>query len=116
MRAHEDRSYQASRIWPFAIKTLRYTSDLTDAEWALVRPLIPAAAGRDSRGAVDLREIVNGVLYVICLDCSRTSLPEDLPPFSTISEHFECWDSDGTLDRICRALITSHYQKGRTKT
>ena len=63
---------------------LRYESDLTDAEWALVAPLIrPAKRGGRPR-TVDIREVLNAIFYVLWTGCQWKALPKDLPPRSTV--------------------------------
>jgi transposase len=83
---------------------LRYPSDLTDDEWAHVAPLIPAAKRGGNRRTVDLREVVNGLLYVLSTGCQWRAIPKDLPPRSTVYGYLDLWDWDGTLDRIHEAL------------
>ena len=58
---------------------LRYPSDLTDAEWALVAPLLPPAKRGGRRRTVDLREVVNGIMYVLGTCCQWRAIPKDLP-------------------------------------
>ena len=68
---------------------LRYDSDLTDAEWALVEPLIrPAKRGGRPR-TVNVREVLNAVFYVLWTGCQWKALPKDLPPRSTVWEYLE---------------------------
>jgi transposase len=62
---------------------LRYPSDLTDAEWALVEPLIPPAKRGGRRRSVDLRAVLDGIFYVLATGCQWRALPKDLPPRST---------------------------------
>ena len=57
-----------------------YPSDLTDAEWALVAPVIPPARHGGAKRTVDVREIVNGILYVLGTGCQWRAIPKDLPP------------------------------------
>src|SRR4051794_40574127 len=65
---------------------LRYDSDLTDAEGALVAPLIrPAKRGGRPR-TVDVREVLNAIFYVLWTGCQWKALPKDLPPRSTVWE------------------------------
>jgi len=59
---------------------LRYPSDLTDEEWALVEPMIPPAKHGGRRRTVVVREVVNGVMYVLSTGCQWRYLPKDLPP------------------------------------
>jgi transposase len=83
---------------------LRYPSDLTEEEWALIGPLIPPAKKGGNKRTVVEREIVNGVMYILSTGCQWASLPKDLPARSTVNDYFLRWDEDGTLDRIHHAL------------
>jgi transposase len=83
---------------------LRYPSDLTDQEWALIEPLIPPVKRGGNRRRVNLREIVNALLYVLSTGCQWRAIPKDLPPRSTVYDYFDLWDWDGTLMRIHEAL------------
>ena len=85
-------------------KGLRYPSDLTDQEWALLAPLIPPAKRGGRKREVDLREVVNGILYVLGTGCQWRALPTDLPPKSTVHDYLMLWEWDGTLDRIHHEL------------
>ena len=93
---------------------LRYPSDLTDDEWALVKPLIPPAKRGGNRRHVDAREIVDGLMYILSTGCQWRALPKDLPPRSTVHDYFDLWSWDGTLDRIHHALyVKCREQAGR---
>jgi transposase len=83
---------------------LRYPSDLTDAEWAHVEPLIPPAKRGGNRRHVEAREVVNGLVYVLSTGCQWRAIPKDLPPRSTLYDYFDLWGWDGTLERIHAAL------------
>ena len=83
---------------------LRYPSDLTDHEWAFIRPLIPAAKRGGNKRTVDVREVVNGLMFILSTGCQWAALPKDLPPRSTVWEYLDLWDWDGTLERIHHAL------------
>ena len=83
---------------------LRYPSDLTDAEWAHVEPLIPPAKRGGNRRHVNVREVVNGLMYVLSTGCQWRAIPKDLPPRSTLYDYFDLWGWDGTLERIHEAL------------
>ena len=94
--------------------TLRYPSDLTDAEWALIGPLIPPAKRGGNKRTVNVREVVNGLMYVLSTGCQWAALPKDLPPRSTVNGYFCRWDHDGTLDLIHYALyVQCREQAGR---
>ena len=84
--------------------TLRYPSDLTDEEWALIAPVIPPAKRGGGKRTVSIREVVNGLMYVLSSGCQWRAIPKDLPPRSTVNGYFALWDYDGTLDRIHHAL------------
>ena len=83
---------------------LRYPSDLTDEEWALTEPLIPPAKPGGNKRTVNLREIANGLMYILSTGCQWRAIPKDLPPRSTLHDYFDLWSWDGTLDRIHDAL------------
>jgi transposase len=83
---------------------LRYPSDLTDEEWALVEPLIAPAKRGGAKRTVDVREVVNGLMYILSTGCQWRAIPKDLPPRSTLYDYFDLWSWDGTLDRIHDAL------------
>ena len=83
---------------------LRYPSDLTDAEWALVASLIPPAKRGGNKRTVDMREVVNGLMYVLSTGCQWATLPKDLAPRSTVHDYLDLWEWDGTLERIHHAL------------
>lgn len=94
---------------------LRYPSDLTDAEWALVEPVIPPQTRTGGRKrSVDLREIVNGLMYILSTGCQWRAIPKDLPPKSTIYSYFDLWNYDGTLERLHHILyVECRKQAGR---
>ena len=77
-----------------------YTSDLTDAQWAILEPLLPPPKLGGRPRSVDLREVVNGLLYVLHTGCPWRSIPHDLPPWPTVWTYFRQWRDDGTLDRL----------------
>lgn len=77
----------------------RYQSDLTDAQWALLPPLMPAPA-RTGRPRADLREVTNGILYLVRTGCQWRLLPKCFPPWSTVHSWDRRWRSDGTLEVI----------------
>ena len=93
---------------------LRYPSDLRDAEWALIAPLIPPAKHGGRRRSVDVREVLNAIFYVLSTGCQWNALPKDLPPKSTVYDYFDLWEWDGTLERIHHELyVAVRDQEGR---
>jgi len=83
---------------------LRYPSDVTDDEWALIAPLIPPAKRGGRRRSVDVREVVNGLLYVLSTGCQWRYVPKGLPARSTLFGYFDLWTYHGVIDRIHHAL------------
>ena len=67
---------------------LRYPSDLTNEEWALIAPVIPRAKRGGNKRTVDVREVVNGLMYVLSTGCQWRAMPKDLPPRSTVNHYF----------------------------
>ena len=95
-------------------KGLRYPSDLTDPEWSLIAPLIPPAKRGGRKREVDVREVLNAILYVLGTGCQWRALPKDLPPRSTVHNYFTLWEWDGTLDRIHHHLyVMTRELEGR---
>ena len=93
---------------------LRYPSDLTDDEWAIVAPMIPPARHGGRKRSVNVREVLNGIFYVLWTGCQWKALPKDLPPKSTVHDYLELWNWDGTLERIHHALyVAVREQEGR---
>ena len=93
---------------------LRYPSDLTDAEWALIEPLIPPARHGGRKRSINVREVLNGIFYVLWTGCQWKALPKDLPPKSTVHDYLELWNWDGTLERIHHTLyVAVREQAGR---
>src|SRR4051812_47555239 len=84
---------------------LRYPSDLTDDEWGLVEPLIPPGKRGGDKRTVIMREVVNGLMYILSTGCQWRAIPKDLPPRSTLFDYFDLWGWGGTLDRIHHALF-----------
>ena len=93
---------------------LRYPSDLTDAEWALIEPLIPPAKRGGGKRSVDMRAVVNGLMSVLSTGCQWRAIPKDLAARSTVHDYFDLWDYDGTLERIHHTLyVACREQAGR---
>ena len=91
---------------------LRYTHDLTDAEWALVKPLIPPAKRGGNKRTVNIREVVNGLMYILGTGCQWRDIPKDLAKRSTVHGYFTRWDYDGTLDKIHHLLYIQCRELG----
>src|SRR5260370_15081953 len=85
------------------MRTQRYPSDLTDAQWALIKPFIPVYPGGRPRKTA-MRDVLDAILYLLCTGCQWRYLPNDFPPKSTVWGYFNRWRHNGTLDRIHDAL------------
>jgi putative transposase len=84
---------------------VRFASDTTDEEWAVLGPLMPAAAGIGRPRTTCLREVVNAILYVLRTGCPWRALPKEFPPRSTVQGYFYDWRDDGTWHSINRRLV-----------
>jgi transposase len=89
---------------------LRYESDLTDDEWAEVAPVdplrgsTPPAKPGGNKRSVDIREVANGLMYILSTGCQWRAIPKDLAPRSTVYDYMDRWSWDGTLEEIHHAL------------
>ena len=86
---------------------LRYPSDLSDAEWALVEPLIPPGKRGGGKRTVVIRKVVDGVMFILSPGCQWRSIPKDLPPRSTLFDYLDLWSWNGTLARIHHELYVT---------
>jgi putative transposase len=77
-----------------------YPTDLTDEQWELLAPLLPDAKPGGRPRSVELREVVNGLLYLVRVGCPWGHLPHDLPAPSTVWTYFRAWRDDGTLQSL----------------
>jgi putative transposase len=77
-----------------------YPSDLTDEQWQITEPMIPAAEPGGRPRSVNMREIVNAILYVNRTGCAWRQLPHDLPPWGTVHYYYRRFRLDGTWRRI----------------
>ena len=81
-----------------------YPSDLTDPQWEELAPLIPPAKRGGHPRTVNMREVINGILYVLRSGCTWRMMPHALPPWSTAWGYFRRWRKDGNWERIYDAL------------
>jgi len=95
-----------------------YRSDLTDAQWAVLEPLIPPAKHGGHRRDLDMREVINTLLYLNRTGCQWAMLPHDLLPKSSVYDYFARWRDDGTWQRLVDALrqqVRQQTPKGKSK-
>jgi putative transposase len=88
-----------------------YPSDLTDAEWEVLEPLIPEVSPNATTETIPRREIVNGILYVLRSGCPWRLLPNDLPAWGTVYHYFRIWRKEGVWDRALESLRKRMRQK-----
>jgi putative transposase len=84
---------------------LRYASDLTDREWQLIARLLPKPRRVGRPREVDLRVVMNAMLYILATGCQWRALPKDFPPFTTVQYYFYSWRDTPLWRRINRALV-----------
>jgi transposase len=80
-----------------------------------VAPLNPPAKPGGNRRHIDVREVMNGIMYVLSTGCQWRAVPKDLPPRSTLFSYFDLWSWDGTLDRIHDALYVECREQSERK-
>jgi transposase len=90
-------------VWSVAERK-RYPSDLTDAQWELIEPLVPAPGSGGRPAMHQRRRIVEAILYVNRTGCSWRQLPHDFPPWATVFWYFKTWRECGVVDRLHDAL------------
>src|SRR5260370_27415363 len=92
-----------------------YSSDLTDKQWELLRPLIPLPSLEGRPATVERREIVNAILYVLRSGCPWRLLPHEFPAWGTVYYYFRRWQREGVWEEILTTLRMPVRQKeGRT--
>ena len=80
--------------------TRRYPTDLTDAQWQRIRPLIPPAKPGGNDRTTSMREVINAIFYLLRTGCACRMLPKQFPPKSTVSAYFCLWKNDGLWQHI----------------
>jgi len=90
----------ASAVVVIGMTRKSYPSDLTDEQWALLEPMIPPESPGGRTRSVDMREVVNGILYLLRTGCAWRHLPHDLPPWGTVHWYYRRFRRDGTWERI----------------
>jgi putative transposase len=93
-----------------------YPSDLSDVEWSIIKPLLPAEKTRGRKRESDPREITNAILYLLNEGCKWRSLPHDFPHWSTVRTYFDKWNKNKVwyqINRLLREELRQH--EGREK-
>jgi transposase len=89
----------------------RYQTDLTDKEWRVIEPHLPRPCATGRPREWPMREIVNGIFYVMRSGCPWRLVPSDLPPWGTIYRWFAAWRDDGRFERINHALVMADRER-----
>lgn len=99
------------------MKRLTYPTDLTDKEWAIIKPLIPPARPGGRPRSSDTREVLNAIFYVLRGGIPWRMLPHDLPPWKTVYHYFRAWRMEGVWEEINQALRErERMRQGREPT
>jgi transposase len=99
---------------PMTQGRIAYPSDLTDGQWAILEPLIPAIAADASYHVHTRREIVNAILYVLRSGCPWRMLPYEFAAWGTVYSYFRIWRAQGIWDQVLDALrMQVRVQQGR---
>jgi putative transposase len=94
-----------------------YPSDLTDEQWSVIEPMIPPAEPGGRYRSVNMREVVNGIMYLLRTGCSWRHLPHDFPPWGTVHYYYRRFRLDGTWEQIHdRLRARVRRQAGRKPT
>jgi transposase len=90
---------------------LRYASDTTDAEWALIEPLLPPPSSLGRPRETDLRSVIDALLYMASTGCQWRQLPKEFPPYSTVQGYFYAWSRTGVFESINHVLVMAAREK-----
>lgn len=94
-----------------------YSTDLSDAQWAILEPLIPAPALGGRPRTIDMREVINTILYLNRTGCQWDMLPHDLLPKSSVYDYFAAWRDNGLWQQMVDVLRSQvRVQEGREPT
>lgn len=95
----------------------RYPTDLTDAQWTLLAPLVPHARPGGRPRSADMRAIVDAILFAVRNGCTWRALPHEYPPWKTVYHYVRAWRLDGSWERIHDALCAqTRVDAGRNPT
>jgi putative transposase len=96
---------------PLAAQRQAYPTDLTDAQWALLAPWLSARAWTGRPRTLELREVVNAVLYLLRTGCQWRCLPHEFPHWCSVRYYYDLWMWDGTWERINAALCAADRRR-----
>lgn len=86
------------------MKRKPYPSDLTDEQWAILEPLIPASIAGGHPRHVNMREVLNAIFYILCGGCNWRMMPHDFPAWKTVYHYFRQWRLNGVWQQMNQVL------------
>lgn len=92
-----------------------YASDMTQAEWELIEPLLPRPSPWGRPRTVDLRSVVDALLYILATGCQWRALPKSFPPCSTVQGYFYRWRDEGLLQKLVDTLVPKARERAGRK-
>jgi putative transposase len=95
---------------------LAYDTDLSDEQWEILKPLIPAAKLGGRPRSLDMREVLNGIFYLLANGIKWRAMPHDLPNWQSVYTYFRAWEADNTWERLNEALRTQLRLKAGRNT
>jgi putative transposase len=94
-----------------------YSTDLTDQQWQILKPLIPTPKAGGRPRTVNIREVVNAIFYILAGGCTWRLMPHDLPPWPTVYYYFRCWRIAGLWQQMNQTLRQKvRFSRGREAT
>lgn len=90
---------------------LRYASDVTDEEWAIIEPYLPNEKDLGRPRTTALRDVVNAMFYILTTGCQWRLLPKDFPPYTTVQRFFYAWRNEGVWASINHYLVMRHREE-----
>ena len=99
------------------LEKIRYTSDITTAQWLLIKPLIPDAKPGGRPRSVNIREVWKAIYYRLKNGCTWENLPKDFPNYKTVYDYFRKWSVDGVIEKVHDVLRRAvRKQAGKEET
>src|ERR1035438_10576946 len=95
---------------------LRYASDTTDEEWAMIAPYMPDKNRLGRPRVTEMRTLVNSIFFIAQSGCQWRLLPKEFPPYTTVQRYFYRWRDDGTWQKINHHLVMMAREADRKST
>lgn len=96
------------------VMLMSYPTDLTDEQWKIVLPLIPKKEGRGRPTTIDLRQVLNAILYLVRTGCQWRNMPNEFPKWQSVYYYFRKWSKDGSWAELnCAIRRQERKKRGR---